>query len=92
MRHHYAGRKHVFHPVVGDLYLTFESMELPADPGLSLIIYNAEPGSSSQDGLKMLASWAATVAQTELPDHSVERPQAISAHRCLPIKDGAPRC
>jgi len=55
-----SGLKDIHHPVVGDLPLSFEAMELPADPGLSLIVYGAEPGSSSQDGLRLLASWAAT--------------------------------
>ena len=35
-------------------------MELPADPGLSLIVYSAQPGSSTDDGLRLLAAWAAT--------------------------------
>jgi hypothetical protein len=34
-------------------------MDLPADPRLSLIVYGAEPGSGSQDALKLLASWTA---------------------------------
>ena len=38
-------------------------MELPADPGLSLVVYSAEPGSASADGLVMLASWAASTDQ-----------------------------
>jgi len=45
---------------VGDLDLTYEAMELPADPGLRINIYTAEPGSPSEDALKVLASWAAT--------------------------------
>jgi hypothetical protein len=35
-------------------------MELPADPGLSLIAFSAEAGSPDDDALKFLASWAAT--------------------------------
>jgi transcriptional regulator with XRE-family HTH domain len=67
VRHHHTGRKHLHHPVVGDLQLTYEVMNLPADPGLSLVVYGAEPGSASQDGLHLLASWAATLDQ---PDHA----------------------
>src|SRR5215216_5204469 len=52
-------------PVVGDLELTYEVLALPADPGLSLVVYGAEPGSASQDGLRLLASWAATLDQVE---------------------------
>jgi hypothetical protein len=40
-------------------------MDLPADPGLSLVVYSAEPGSPSEDGLNLLASWAATLDQTD---------------------------
>jgi transcriptional regulator with XRE-family HTH domain len=56
-------RKHLHHPVVGDLQLTYEVMALPADPGLSLVVYSAEPGSPSHDAVKLLASWAATLDQ-----------------------------
>jgi len=35
----------------------YEAMELTADPGLMLITYTAEPGSTSQDALNHLASW-----------------------------------
>ena len=59
VRFHRSGTKAIHHPIVGDLNLTFEAMVLPADPGLSLIVYGAEPGSGSQDGLKLLASWTA---------------------------------
>ena len=34
-------------------------MELTAEPGLSFLIYTAEPGSPSQHRLDLLASWAA---------------------------------
>jgi hypothetical protein len=42
-------------------------MDLPADPGLSSVVYTAEAGSASEDGLNLLASWAAT---TELVPES----------------------
>jgi hypothetical protein len=43
----------------------FEALDLPADPGLSLVIYSAELASPSQDALNLLASWAATLDQTD---------------------------
>jgi transcriptional regulator with XRE-family HTH domain len=64
VRYHRTGVKRIHHPVVGDLELTYESFELPADPGVSLSTYTAEPGSASADALKLLASWAAS---TDLP-------------------------
>jgi transcriptional regulator with XRE-family HTH domain len=58
---HRTGRKRLHHPVVGDLDLDFESMDLPSEPGLVLNVYTAPAGSPSADGLRMLASWAATL-------------------------------
>ena len=60
VREHRAGEKQVHHPIVGDLDLTFESMELGSHKGLLLIAYIAEPGSASNDSLQLLAHWAAT--------------------------------
>jgi transcriptional regulator with XRE-family HTH domain len=63
VRLHQTGAKRFHHPVVGDLTLTFEMMELAADPGLNLLTYTAEPGSKSDEALNLLGSWAATVEQ-----------------------------
>jgi transcriptional regulator with XRE-family HTH domain len=60
VRFHRTGVKRLRHPIVGDLELTYEAFELPADPGLTLQTYTAEPGTPSADALRMLASWAAT--------------------------------
>lgn len=60
VRLHLTGTKHLRHPVVGELELGFEAMPMPADPGLTLTAYSAEPGSPSQDALRLLASWSAT--------------------------------
>jgi len=65
VRIHRAGVKHVRHPVVGDLELTYEMMELSADDGLSILTYSAEPGTRSDEALGLLGSWAATVEQEE---------------------------
>jgi transcriptional regulator with XRE-family HTH domain len=61
VRAHQTGAKRYHHPVVGDLTLTYEMLELAADPGLHLLAYSAEPGSRSQDALDLLGTWAATV-------------------------------
>jgi transcriptional regulator with XRE-family HTH domain len=60
VRLHRTGLKHFHHPIVGTLDLAFDAMDLPADPGLTLTAYSAEPGTPSEDALKLLASWAAT--------------------------------
>jgi len=61
VRFHRTGAKRLRHPIVGELDLTFEAMELAADPGLSIVTYTAEPGSRSAEGLNLLASWTATL-------------------------------
>ncbi|MFI6742816.1 helix-turn-helix transcriptional regulator [Nonomuraea sp. NPDC050451] len=58
------GRKRIRHPDVGELDLAHEAMELPGDDGLTVIAYSAEPGSASEDGLKLLMSWSATAEDT----------------------------
>jgi hypothetical protein len=67
VRLHRTGLKHFHRPVVGDLHLTFETMELPADPGLSLTALSAEAGSPDDDALRLLASWAATHHPADAP-------------------------
>lgn len=63
VRYHRSGVKRLHHPVVGDLELTYEAFELPADPGLTLSTYTAEPGSASADALRVLGSWAVSSAR-----------------------------
>ncbi len=72
VRFHDTGTKDLHHPVVGDITLTYNRMELAADPGQMLMIWTAEPGSKSAEALSLLGSWAATPEQPELheaPDH-----------------------
>ena len=54
--------KQLNHPLVGELTLSFEALELPADPGLSLGTYAAEPGTVSAERFRELERWAATRA------------------------------
>ncbi|NQW92393.1 helix-turn-helix domain-containing protein [Curtobacterium sp. VKM Ac-2861] len=60
VRRHATGEKHFVHPVVGALDLHFEGSRLMSDPGLSLLLYSAEPGSPTADALRLLGSVAAT--------------------------------
>lgn len=61
MRLHRTGRKQLHHPVAGDLELTYEALELPADTGLTIVTYTAQTASASQEALDFLGSWAATL-------------------------------
>jgi transcriptional regulator with XRE-family HTH domain len=65
VRSHRTGVKHIHHPHVGDLTLSFEVMELTADTGQTLLVYTPEPNSPSHDALNLLASWTATLDQAE---------------------------
>ncbi|MFB2556401.1 helix-turn-helix transcriptional regulator [Herbiconiux liangxiaofengii] len=59
VKYHRSGLKRLHHPVVGDLDLNYESMELPGEPGLVMNVYTAAAGTPTADALKLLASWAA---------------------------------
>ncbi|MEU7871746.1 helix-turn-helix transcriptional regulator [Dactylosporangium sp. NPDC049140] len=58
VRTHGAGVKRFRHHVVGELTLGYESFDLRAEPGLTMTVYSAEPGSSTAHALTLLASWA----------------------------------
>jgi transcriptional regulator with XRE-family HTH domain len=60
VRYHQTGTKRIHHPIVGEMELSYEVMELAADDGMTISVYSAEPESRSQQALDLLASWAAT--------------------------------
>jgi hypothetical protein len=60
VKFHRTGTKKLHHPVVGDLTLAYEALELPGDSGQRILTYSAEPGSPSQQALDLLASWTKT--------------------------------
>jgi hypothetical protein len=64
VRLHRTGDKLIQHPVVGRLELMYDTVLLPADPGLALLVYTAPAGSPTADALVLLASWAATLDRT----------------------------
>jgi hypothetical protein len=57
VRTHGAGTKQFHHRDVGDLQLAYESVDMLSDPGLTLTLYAAEPGSPTARALDLLASW-----------------------------------
>jgi transcriptional regulator with XRE-family HTH domain len=65
VRFHNTGVKHFHHPVVGELSLSFNRLDLPADHGLTIFTYTAEPGSRSEEALELLGSWSATADPAE---------------------------
>lgn len=76
VRLHRTGSKVFNHPVVGRIELSFESLDLPADTGLTILVYSPEPGTASEDALTLLASWAATMHDTT---HDTKEPHGDPA-------------
>lgn len=58
VRQYRTGTQPFHHPLVGDLTLSYEALQLTADIDLTLIVYTAEPHSPSQEALNRLASWS----------------------------------
>lgn len=57
---HRTATKQMRHPVVGEIELTGEALELPGDVGLTMITYTVEPDSPSEQAVAFLASWASS--------------------------------
>jgi transcriptional regulator with XRE-family HTH domain len=47
----------IMHPLVGALTVHYETFTLPDDQEQALSIYHTEPGSASEEALRLLASW-----------------------------------
>ena len=75
VRFHNTGTKRFTHPLVGELTLNFERFDLPAENGLTMFTYTAEPGTRSAESLNLLASWTAT-PHTPENNHSHLKPGA----------------
>ncbi|MFI9082085.1 helix-turn-helix transcriptional regulator [Streptomyces sioyaensis] len=67
------GTKRLRHPLVGSLTLSYETFQLPSDPGLHVVTYHAEPGSPSAEALRLLASWG--VDESPAGRHDLLRPE-----------------
>ncbi|HEY3408579.1 MAG TPA: helix-turn-helix transcriptional regulator [Propionicimonas sp.] len=79
VRIHTTGTKHFHHPIVGDLDLAYDTLDLAGEPGVAMTIYTAEPGSPTQQALNLLASWAAS--QPAAPPGSEPAASATAAGR-----------
>ncbi|GAA1073431.1 helix-turn-helix transcriptional regulator [Kitasatospora arboriphila] len=69
-----AGTKRFRHPLVGELELAYETLRAADDRDQALITYAAEPGSASEDALRMLLAWSAPA-----PDEEDHRPLRAAA-------------
>ncbi|MGP4046261.1 MmyB family transcriptional regulator [Streptomyces sp. 2A115] len=63
-RTHHTGLQELHHPVMGDLTLAFEVLDVQADQGLSIIVYSAGSDTSAAIKLAHLSRWAAGTGET----------------------------
>ena len=68
VRLHTRGVKRLNHPVIGELELNYERLDVTGSPGLMIVVYTAEPGSRAAESLNVLASWAASEGGALVPD------------------------
>lgn len=66
IRKQHRGTKTIHNAIVGQLDLTYETLDLLADSQI-LVVYGAEPGSASEEALRLLASWTAKVQRQAEP-------------------------
>jgi transcriptional regulator with XRE-family HTH domain len=78
VRFHLSGNKHFHHPVVGDISLNFNRLDLAAEPGLTIFTYTAEPGSRDEETLTLLGSWAAGTEPSTPPSQLDLHPQDVA--------------
>ena len=96
VRFHRSATKTLHNPLVGDIELTGDSLELPGE-GLTLIAYTAEPGSHAQQQLDFLTSWGATGKRPAEPApanaHTVttQPPEGESREPTMSAKEGSGR-
>ncbi|MEK0098802.1 helix-turn-helix transcriptional regulator [Streptomyces sp. A475] len=53
-----SGQQRFHHPTVGDIDLDYDALEIPADPGLTLITYTLSPDSACADDFRRLQAHA----------------------------------
>lgn len=54
VRYYRSGAQPFRHPLAGDLNLDYDALEIPADPGLTIVAYSAAPGSPSAQAMRLL--------------------------------------
>jgi transcriptional regulator with XRE-family HTH domain len=70
VRHISFGTKHFIHPIVGQLDLVYQGFQLNHHEGIGMAIYSAEPGSPTEERLRLLSIWASTKKDLPSFEHS----------------------
>jgi len=79
---HRSGDKLFRHPEAGDLRLTYDVLELPGTPGLSLTVYTAtDPATTKR--LRLLTSWAADSLERDERDRGDHQGPDLADHASL---------
>jgi transcriptional regulator with XRE-family HTH domain len=84
------GTKRMRHPDIGRITIHYESMVLPGDPDQTLFVYTTDPGSTSADNMRLLASWSARSPRRPVTDQETEpspKAQPRQTHREAPRRD-----
>jgi hypothetical protein len=79
-----GGRRHMYHPQVGELELHYENLQISGTDGQTLIIYHADAGSRTEEALALLATLAADPSPNSTPAQNTAagaQPQSESQHR-----------
>ncbi len=67
-RQHVRGKTHeakrMHHPEVGDLTLEYHAFDIPGTPGYQVVVYDAEPGTSSAEAFALLRLRAHSLPET----------------------------
>jgi transcriptional regulator with XRE-family HTH domain len=53
------GTKAQYHHLVGEITVQYETLQPPGEPDQLMVTYTVEPGSTSEQNLRLLASWTA---------------------------------
>ncbi|MFE6051556.1 helix-turn-helix domain-containing protein [Kitasatospora sp. NPDC056446] len=84
------GTKRLHHAVVGALSLQYETLRPAGDTDQVLVTYHAEPGSTSAESLRLLASWAATESAAAPSERPAGRTAGRTAGRSARESSGSP--
>lgn len=71
--HHETGIKRFHNPIVGELTLHYNGLDLVGDPPAQLTVFTAEPGSRDHEGLQLLGTYASS--QTAPHDSQTRTPR-----------------
>ncbi|MBF6245685.1 helix-turn-helix domain-containing protein [Nocardia elegans] len=64
------GTKTLNHPEVGELTLDWDTFRYAGDPDQQLVLWSAQPGTTSHEKLRILTSWNAPVSDTAQADRN----------------------